>query len=86
MFLRRAIACVGLAAWAVTAWAAAAERKTYQPTWNSLKQWTVPQWLRDGKFGIYTHWGVYSVPAQRDKNLLFRGRREFPLQPLNLPI
>ena len=23
----------------------------------------VPQWLRDGKFGIYTHWGVYSVPA-----------------------
>lgn len=22
-----------------------------------------PQWLRDGKFGIYTHWGVYSVPA-----------------------
>jgi alpha-L-fucosidase len=64
MFLRRAIACAGLAAWAVTAGAAAAERKTYQPTWNSLKQWTVPQWLRDGKFGIYTHWGVYSVPAQ----------------------
>ena len=23
----------------------------------------VPQWLRDGKFGIYTHWGIYSVPA-----------------------
>jgi len=21
----------------------------------------VPQWLRDGKFGIYTHWGVYAV-------------------------
>jgi alpha-L-fucosidase len=38
--------------------------KTYQPTWNSLKNIQTPQWLRDGKFGIYTHWGVYSVPAQ----------------------
>jgi len=41
-----------------------AAEQLYQPTWNSLKRWTVPQWLRDGKFGIYTHWGVYSVPAQ----------------------
>jgi alpha-L-fucosidase len=22
-----------------------------------------PQWFRDAKFGIYTHWGIYSVPA-----------------------
>ncbi len=35
----------------------------YEPTWESLKQHRTPQWLRDGKFGIYTHWGVYSVPA-----------------------
>jgi hypothetical protein len=38
--------------------------KHYEPTWNSLCTWKTPQWLRDGKFGIYTHWGVYSVPAQ----------------------
>ena len=38
--------------------------KPVQPTWNSLRTVnTPPQWLRDGKFGIYTHWGVYSVPA-----------------------
>jgi alpha-L-fucosidase len=37
--------------------------RPYQPTWNSLKNWRTPQWLREGKFGIYTHWGVYSVPA-----------------------
>ena len=37
---------------------------TYQPTWNSLKNHSTPQWLKDGKFGIYTHWGIYSVPAQ----------------------
>jgi alpha-L-fucosidase len=35
----------------------------FQPSWNSLRNIAVPQWLRDGKFGIYTHWGVYSVPA-----------------------
>lgn len=36
----------------------------YLPTWNSLKNHNTPQWLKDGKFGIYTHWGVYAVPAQ----------------------
>jgi len=37
--------------------------KTYRPTWNSLETHSVPKWLDDAKFGIYTHWGVYSVPA-----------------------
>lgn len=36
----------------------------YKPTWNSLRNHATPQWLKDAKFGIYTHWGVYSVPAQ----------------------
>ena len=35
----------------------------YKASWNSLVNHSTPQWLRDGKFGIYTHWGVYSVPA-----------------------
>jgi alpha-L-fucosidase len=35
----------------------------YQPTWNSLRQHHTPEWFRDAKFGIYTHWGLYSVPA-----------------------
>jgi alpha-L-fucosidase len=38
-------------------------QQTYQPSWNSLKQHSTPQWFKDAKFGIYTHWGVYSVPA-----------------------
>ena len=37
--------------------------ESYKPTWRSLKRYPVPQWLKDGKFGIYTHWGIYSVPA-----------------------
>jgi len=55
-----------LAAWAMLAGmagGATAVEQPYQPTWNSLKAWHSPQWLRDAKFGIYTHWGVYSVPA-----------------------
>ena len=37
--------------------------KPFQPDWNSLRSLPSPQWLRDAKFGIYTHWGVYAVPA-----------------------
>ncbi len=37
--------------------------ESYKPTWKSLERYPIPQWLKDGKFGIYTHWGVYSVPA-----------------------
>ncbi len=39
------------------------EDKNYQPTWNSLGRHQIPEWFKDAKFGIYTHWGVYSVPA-----------------------
>ncbi len=35
----------------------------YEPAWKSLRAHATPQWLRDAKFGIYTHWGIYSVPA-----------------------
>jgi len=35
----------------------------YEPSWRSLRQHETPQWLRDAKFGIYTHWGPYAVPA-----------------------
>jgi len=35
----------------------------YNASWRSISQHRVPQWLKDCKFGIYTHWGVYSVPA-----------------------
>ncbi|MFX0099118.1 MAG: alpha-L-fucosidase, partial [Candidatus Hodarchaeota archaeon] len=35
----------------------------YEETWNSLKRHRAPEWLDDAKYGIYFHWGVYSVPA-----------------------
>jgi hypothetical protein len=30
---------------------------TFVPTWESLRNHSTPQWFRDAKFGIYTHWG-----------------------------
>lgn len=50
---------------AATTWAQppGASEGPFYPDWGSLKQYTTPQWLRDGKFGIYTHWGIYSVAA-----------------------
>ncbi len=38
-------------------------QKRYEATWASLRRHSTPEWLRRDKFGIYTHWGVYSVPA-----------------------
>jgi len=35
----------------------------YEKNWTSLTQHPYPEWFRDAKFGIYFHWGVYSVPA-----------------------
>ncbi|MCP4378502.1 MAG: alpha-L-fucosidase, partial [bacterium] len=37
----------------------------YKPTKESLKNYTVPEWYQDAKFGIWPIWGVYSVPAFR---------------------
>ncbi len=35
----------------------------YSPTWESLQAHPNPPWFDDAKFGIYFHWGPYSVPA-----------------------
>ena len=38
-------------------------QEKYQATWESLKKYQTPEWFKDAKFGIFIHWGVYSVPA-----------------------
>jgi alpha-L-fucosidase len=35
----------------------------FRPDWGSLQGFKVPQWYADAKFGIFIHWGVYSIPA-----------------------
>ncbi len=39
----------------------------FDPSWESLQQHHTPGWFRDAKFGIFVHWGVYSVPAMFDE-------------------
>ena len=49
--------------------------------WDSLSRFQVPAWYRDGKFGIFIHWGVYSVPAFSNewysRNMYQQGTPEF---------
>lgn len=35
----------------------------FQDTWESLSAFQIPQWYREGRFGLFIHWGAYSVPA-----------------------
>ena len=38
----------------------------FAPTWESLKQYQVPEWFRDAKFGIWAHWGSQCQPEEGD--------------------
>jgi len=53
----------------------------FRPDWESLKTYEVPEWYRDAKFGIFIHWGVYSVPAVGNewypRNMYREGSEEY---------
>jgi alpha-L-fucosidase len=42
------------------------EKGPFDPTWESLRQFQCPDWFRDAKFGIWSHWGPQSVPMYGD--------------------
>lgn len=35
----------------------------FETTWDSIDKRPIPEWFEEAKFGIFIHWGVYSVPA-----------------------
>lgn len=39
----------------------------YTPDWNSLGRFTPPAWFTDSKFGIFIHWGLYSIAAHANE-------------------
>ncbi|WP_435313465.1 alpha-L-fucosidase [Cellulophaga fucicola] len=43
------------------------DSQKYTANWESLQQYKVPEWYKDLKFGIYFHWGPYSVPAYKNE-------------------
>ncbi|RHR33118.1 alpha-L-fucosidase [Clostridium sp. AF19-22AC] len=44
------------------------KKTSYEANWESLKQHEPSEWFKDSKFGIFVHWGVYSVPAWAPTN------------------
>ena len=38
----------------------------FDPNWESLKQYEIPEWFRDAKFGIWAHWGPQCQPEAGD--------------------
>jgi alpha-L-fucosidase len=53
----------------------------FRPDWHSLGKYQVPQWYQDAKFGIFIHWGLYSVPGFANewysRNMYEQGSPEF---------
>lgn len=53
----------------------------YSDSWDSLSQYRVPNWYTKQKFGIFIHWGAYSVPAFGSewypRNMYIEGSKEF---------
>jgi len=43
-----------------------ADAGPYYPDWETLNI-DIPQWYKDAKFGIFIHWGVFSVPASQNE-------------------
>lgn len=53
----------------------------YKDTWESLSEYQVPKWYQKAKFGIFIHWGIYSVPAfgseWYSRNMYIQGSDEY---------
>lgn len=56
------------------------EKGKFEPTWQSLQQYKVPDWFRNVKFGIWAHWGPQCQPEEGDWYARFmyaEGSREY---------
>jgi alpha-L-fucosidase len=53
----------------------------FRDDWDSLGDFAAPAWFRSAKFGIFVHWGLYSVPAYANewysRNMYIEGTPEF---------
>lgn len=57
------------------------EQGPYDADWNSLTDMTPPNWFSKAKFGIFIHWGLYSVPAHANewysRNMYIQDKEEW---------
>lgn len=53
----------------------------FTPDWNSLSEMTLPEWFAQSKFGIFIHWGLYSLAAHANewypRNMYMKGKEEW---------
>ena len=53
----------------------------FRDDWQSISAWRTPQWYQDLKFGIFIHWGVFTVPEFNNewypRNMYIQGSPEF---------
>jgi alpha-L-fucosidase len=59
---------------------AKAQSKTFVGTRESLKSYQVPDWFRDAKFGIWSHWGPQSAIEAGDwyaRNMYIQGQPQY---------
>ncbi|MDR2643406.1 MAG: alpha-L-fucosidase [Planctomycetaceae bacterium] len=57
-----------------------AQQKTFDGSWESLGRYSCPDWFRDAKFGIWTCWNPYTVPAVGDwyaRNMYIEGSAHY---------
>ena len=52
----------------------------FKGTRESLREWQVPDWYRDAKFGIWAHWGPQSAAEYGDwyaRNMYIQGHKQY---------
>jgi alpha-L-fucosidase len=52
----------------------------FKGTRDSLREWQVPDWFRDAKFGVWAHWGPQSAIEYGDwyaRNMYIQGSRQY---------
>jgi len=79
-FSLRFVAGLFVAGLLLTRVTAEEKARPFEPTLESLKQYECPEWFRDAKFGIWSHWGPQSVPMEGDwyaRNMYIPGQRQY---------
>ena len=71
---------LGLLAGSLAAPALTKAATPFEATRESLKQYQIPEWFRDAKFGIWAHWGPQSAAEAGDwyaRNMYMQGSEQY---------
>ncbi len=52
----------------------------FEPSFESLRKYECPEWFKNAKFGIWSHWGPQSVPMCGDwyaRNMYIQGTEQY---------